>query len=86
MYTVFCTMSAVDFIIAGVMCFYLHKGRSMTTFSRLVLHPDVSVFSHLGAKLFTQHYQDNSETNADRCDFWAVDEVWFLYSIHYYVS
>ncbi|KAK0431979.1 hypothetical protein EV421DRAFT_128858 [Armillaria borealis] len=26
-------MSAADFIIAGVMCFYLHKGRSMTTFS-----------------------------------------------------
>ncbi|PBK66764.1 hypothetical protein ARMSODRAFT_959916 [Armillaria solidipes] len=32
-YTVFSTMSAADFIIAGVMCFYLHKGRSMTTFS-----------------------------------------------------
>ncbi|KAK0488430.1 hypothetical protein IW261DRAFT_349059 [Armillaria novae-zelandiae] len=32
-YTVFSTMTAADFIIAGVMCFYLHKGRSMTTFS-----------------------------------------------------
>ncbi|KAK0497560.1 hypothetical protein EDD18DRAFT_1162837 [Armillaria luteobubalina] len=32
-YTVFSTMTVADFIIAGVMCFYLHKGRSMTTFS-----------------------------------------------------
>ncbi|PBK66740.1 hypothetical protein ARMSODRAFT_342506 [Armillaria solidipes] len=35
-YTVFSTMSAADFIIAGVMCFYLHKGRSMTTFSSTI--------------------------------------------------
>ncbi|KAK0457282.1 uncharacterized protein EV420DRAFT_1549932 [Desarmillaria tabescens] len=33
-YTVFSTMSAADFIIAGVMCFCLHKGKTeMTTIS-----------------------------------------------------
>ncbi|KAK0457281.1 uncharacterized protein EV420DRAFT_1689898 [Desarmillaria tabescens] len=36
-YTVFSTVAGADFIIAGVMCFYLHKGRSMTRFSRRVL-------------------------------------------------
>ncbi|PBK66763.1 hypothetical protein ARMSODRAFT_1086569 [Armillaria solidipes] len=34
-YTVFSTIAGADFIIAGAMCFYLHKGRSMTSFSRL---------------------------------------------------
>ncbi|KAK0238302.1 hypothetical protein EDD85DRAFT_1000515 [Armillaria nabsnona] len=33
-YTVFSTIAGADFIIAGAMCFYLHKGRSMTSFSR----------------------------------------------------
>lgn len=32
-YTVFSTIAGADFIIAGAMCFYLHKGRSMTSFS-----------------------------------------------------
>ncbi|KAK0444680.1 hypothetical protein EV421DRAFT_361278 [Armillaria borealis] len=32
-YAVFSTMAGADFIIAGTMCFYLHKGRSMTSFS-----------------------------------------------------
>ncbi|PBK91877.1 hypothetical protein ARMGADRAFT_1166068 [Armillaria gallica] len=34
-YTVFSTIAGADFIIAGAMFFYLHKGRSMTSFSRL---------------------------------------------------
>ncbi|KAK0444682.1 hypothetical protein EV421DRAFT_1938543 [Armillaria borealis] len=34
-YAVFSTMAGADFIIAGTMCFYLHKGRSMTSFSRI---------------------------------------------------
>ncbi|KAK0185037.1 hypothetical protein F5146DRAFT_1144750 [Armillaria mellea] len=32
-YTVSSTMAGADFIIAGTMCFLLHKGRSMTNFS-----------------------------------------------------
>ncbi|PBK66825.1 hypothetical protein ARMSODRAFT_346511 [Armillaria solidipes] len=32
-YAVFSTMAGADFIIAGTMCVYLHKGRSMTSFS-----------------------------------------------------
>ncbi|KAG7443418.1 uncharacterized protein BT62DRAFT_935034 [Guyanagaster necrorhizus] len=32
-YMNFSTISAADFIIAGAMCFYLQKGRSMTSFS-----------------------------------------------------
>ncbi|PBK66827.1 hypothetical protein ARMSODRAFT_1021244 [Armillaria solidipes] len=32
-YAIFSTMAGADFIIAGTMCFYLHKGRSMTSFS-----------------------------------------------------
>ncbi|KAK0488429.1 hypothetical protein IW261DRAFT_1413969 [Armillaria novae-zelandiae] len=37
-YTVFSTIAGADFIIAGSMCFYLHKGRSMTSFSSGRLH------------------------------------------------
>ncbi|KAK0444679.1 hypothetical protein EV421DRAFT_360010 [Armillaria borealis] len=32
-YTDFSTIAGADFVIAGAMCFYLHKGRSMTNFS-----------------------------------------------------
>ncbi|KAG7443395.1 uncharacterized protein BT62DRAFT_329363 [Guyanagaster necrorhizus] len=32
-YTNFSTISVADFVIAGAMCFYLHKGRSMTSIS-----------------------------------------------------
>ncbi|KAK0497561.1 hypothetical protein EDD18DRAFT_1352406 [Armillaria luteobubalina] len=34
-YIVFSTVAGADFIVAGSMCFYLHKGRSMTSFTRL---------------------------------------------------
>ncbi|SJL16013.1 uncharacterized protein ARMOST_19528 [Armillaria ostoyae] len=33
-YVVFSTLAGADFCIAATMCFYLHKGRSMTGFSR----------------------------------------------------
>ncbi|KAK0207354.1 hypothetical protein IW262DRAFT_660855 [Armillaria fumosa] len=32
-YMVFSTIAGADFIVAGSMCFYLHKGRSMTSFT-----------------------------------------------------
>ncbi|KAK0207350.1 hypothetical protein IW262DRAFT_659810 [Armillaria fumosa] len=32
-YIVFSTMVGADFTISGAMCFYLHKGRSMTSLS-----------------------------------------------------
>ncbi|KAK0488477.1 hypothetical protein IW261DRAFT_1439591 [Armillaria novae-zelandiae] len=32
-YADFSTIAGADFVIAGAMCFYLHKGRSMTSFS-----------------------------------------------------
>lgn len=32
-YADFSTIAGADFVIAGAMCFYLHKGRSMTNFS-----------------------------------------------------
>ncbi|PBK91779.1 hypothetical protein ARMGADRAFT_1166001 [Armillaria gallica] len=32
-YAIFSTMAGADFIIAGTMCFYLHKGKLMTGFS-----------------------------------------------------
>ncbi|KAK0457288.1 uncharacterized protein EV420DRAFT_517571 [Desarmillaria tabescens] len=35
-YAVFSTMAGADFVIAGTMCFYLHKGRSMTSFSSTI--------------------------------------------------
>lgn len=31
-YVVFSTVAGADFVVAGSMCFYLHKGRSMTSF------------------------------------------------------
>ncbi|KAK0203241.1 hypothetical protein DFS33DRAFT_971340 [Desarmillaria ectypa] len=35
-YAVFSTMAGADFVIAGAMCFYLYKGRSMTSFSSTI--------------------------------------------------
>ncbi|PBK91790.1 hypothetical protein ARMGADRAFT_1031279 [Armillaria gallica] len=62
-YADFSTVAGADFVIAGAMCFYLHKGLSFIPRSMNVLMQLI------------KYYQHNFETNAARSDIRAGDEA-----------
>ncbi|KAK0421607.1 hypothetical protein EV421DRAFT_2044063 [Armillaria borealis] len=67
--TVYATTAATDLIIAGIMCFYLHKGREMTRMSSTI--KIVVVLLTMG----NPHQDSNSDRDLPFMDFQPKSEL-----------